>query len=458
MESKHSRMTTEPVEKLVVRLAAPSIVIMLISAMYNMADTYFVSTIGTAAVAAVGVGFAVMALIQAIGFLFGHGAGNYISRELGAKHNVLADKMAATGLITAVLTCSVLAAIGLLNLERLAVFLGSTPTILPYACDYLQYIILGMPWMAASLTLNNLLRFQGSAFFGMIGMTSGAVLNIILDPILIFGFDMGVAGAGLATMISQLVSCLLLLAGCTKGENIRIRLSNFAPGLGIYTEILRGGFPSLCRQGLMSVSTIYLNNKAGIFGDPAIAAMSIVQRVSMFAGSALIGFGQGFQPVCGFNYGAQLYGRVRKAFWFCTKVSTVVLLALAVLGYIYAHEIIAFFRGEDRDVMEIGVLALRLQCFTFPLMGLTILTSMMTQTIGLAFKASILAAARRGLFMIPLLYILTPVYGLFGVQLSQPASDLATVVLTIPICLSVLRNMGKSKESVRETMTYPTDE
>ncbi len=458
MESKHARMTTEPVEKLVVRLAAPSIVIMLISAMYNMADTYFVSSVGTAAIAAVGVGFAVMALIQAIGFLFGHGAGNYISRELGAKHNDLADRMAATGLVTAVITCCILATVGLLNLERLAIFLGSTPTILPYACDYLQYIILGMPWMAASLTLNNLLRFQGSAFFGMIGMTSGAVLNIILDPILIFSFDMGVAGAGLATMISQFVSCMLLLAGSARGENIRIRLSNFAPSFTIYKEILRGGFPSLCRQGLMSVSTIYLNNKAGLFGDPAIAAMSIVQRVGMFAGSALIGFGQGFQPVCGFNYGAELYDRVKKAFWFCTKVSTVVLSILAVVGFTYAHEIIAFFRGEDADVMQIGVLALRLQCFTFPLMGLTILTSMMTQTIGLAFKASVLAAARRGLFMIPLLFILTPLYGLFGVQLSQPASDLATVILTIPICLSVLRNMGKDKKSKPGTISYAADE
>lgn len=441
MDDKFARMTQAPVEGLVLRMAVPTIVIMLISAMYNMADTYFVSTIGTTATAAVGVSFSLMAIIQAVGFLFGHGAGNYISRELGARRLDRADKMAATGLITAMIAGVGIAVAGLCFLQPLAAALGSTPTILPHACEYLRYILLGAPWMAASLTLNNLLRFQGSAFFGMIGVTSGAILNVLLDPLFIFVFEMGVAGAGLATMISQFISFCLLLAGCSRGQNIRIRLSNFAPGFAAYKEILRGGFPSLCRQGLASVAAICLNQSAGRFGDAAIASMSIVQRVAMFAGAALVGYGQGFQPVCGFNYGAKLYGRVRRAFWFCIKSSSGILAALALAGFIYAEGIIGLFRGDDPDVMRMGTLALRLQCVTFPLMGWVILNNMMLQTIGKAGKASLLALARQGLFLLPFLFILTPRLGMLGIQLSQPAADLATFVLSVPLGVGVLREM-----------------
>ncbi|MCC8180168.1 MAG: MATE family efflux transporter, partial [Planctomycetes bacterium] len=308
-------MTTAPVERLVVRLAGPTIIIMLISALYNMADTYFVGRLGTAATAGVGVSFSLMAIIQAVGFFFGHGAGNYISRQLGAKNFANAGVMAATGFFSCLLFGVIITVFGRMWIEPLARFLGSTDTILPYAVDYLAYILLAAPFMAASFTLNNLLRFQGSAFYGMIGMTSGAVLNIILDPIFIFVLDLGVAGAAIATMTAQFVGFCLLLGGCYRRGNIPIRLGSFSPRFYWYREIFRGGFPSLCRQGLMSVATICLNQAAGNFGDAAIAAMSVVQRVAMFAGSALIGWGQGFKPVCGLNFGEGLYARLRQAFW-----------------------------------------------------------------------------------------------------------------------------------------------
>lgn len=437
-DQKYQQMTQEPVERLVCRMAGPTITIMMISALYNAADTYFVGSLGTSATGAVGVVFSMMAIIQAIGFLFGHGSGNYISRQLGAQNMEMAAKMAATGFFSALCVGGILTAGGLLFLKPLARFLGATDTIMPHACDYLFYILIGAPWMAASLMLNNLLRFQGSAFYGMIGMIAGAALNIILDPLFIFGLGMGIGGAGLATMLSQLVSLGLLWLGCLRGGNIRIDFRKFSPRFLMYKEILRGGLPSLLRQGVASIAVICLNRVAGGYGDAAIAAISVVQRVTLFANSALLGFGQGFQPVCGFNYGAGLYSRVRKAFFFCLKTAAAVLTVLAALGYAFAPQIIALFRGDDPEVIRIGTLALRLQCITFPLMAWVVLNNMMLQTIGMAFKASFLALARQGLFLLPLLFALSPSLGILGLQMSPPAADAATFLVSLPLGLGVL--------------------
>jgi putative MATE family efflux protein len=444
-EAKFRLMTEAPVEGLVCRMAGPTIAIMLISALYNMADTYFVGSLGTSATGGVGVVFSLMAIIQALGFFFGHGSGNYISRALGAHHMEQASSMAATGFISALVGGLAVTVLGLTWLEPLARFLGATDTILPHACAYLFYILLGAPWMTGSLTLNNLLRFQGSAFYGMIGMISGAVLNVVLDPIFIFVFGMGVAGASLATMLSQFVSFCLLLVGCSRGGNISVNPRNFSFRPYIYREILRGGFPSLCRQGIASLGTLCLNRVAGGYGDAAIAAISIVQRVTMFANSTLLGFGQGFQPVCGFNYGAGRYDRVMRAFWFCMKVSTVFLCVLATAGFVFAPSIIALFRRDDPTVIAIGALALRFQCVTFPLMGWFVLNNMMLQTIGKSVRASILALARQGLFLLPFLYGLTPFFGLLGLQMTQSAADLATFILALPLGLGSLREMAEGK-------------
>ena len=448
-DEKYARMIEAPVERLVCELAVPTISIMLISAFYNMADTYFVGSIGTSATGAVGVSFSLMAFIQAVGFFFGHGSGNYISRQLGAKNWDRASSMAATGFLSAMITGALMALFGLSYLVPFARFLGATETILPYACDYLFYILIGAPWMTGSLVLNNLLRFQGSAFYGMIGMISGAVLNVALDPLFIFVFGMGVGGAALATIISQFVSCTLLLIGCTRKGNISIKLKNFSPSFFAYKEIVRGGLPSLFRQGFASVAFICINQVAGGYGDAVIAAVSIVHRVFLFASSALVGFGQGFQPVCGFNYGARRYDRVKRAFWFCMRTSSMVLLVLAVVGYFFAPGIVALFR-DDAEVIRVGTLALRLQCVTFPLMGWVLLNNMMLQTIGKAVRASILALTRQGLFLVAALSILTPPLGVLGIQLSQPASDVATFLLAIPLGVSVLKEMNSGETPLRE--------
>jgi putative MATE family efflux protein len=436
---KFERMTTQPVEKLVCQMAVPTITIMVVSALYNMADTYFVGSLGTSATAAVGVTFSFMAIIQAVGFFFGHGAGNYISRSLGAQNTKNAEKMATTGLFTAFITGAVITAIGIVFLSPLARLLGATDTILPYARDYLLFILMGTPFMISSLTINNLLRFQGSAFLGMIGMISGAALNMVLDPFFIFGLHLGVMGASLATMISQAVSCgVLFIIGCTGKQNIRIAFRNFSPRIASYREILRGGAPSLFRQALLSISTILLNHAAGRYGDAVIAAISIVNRVFLIISSVLIGLGQGFQPVCGFNYGARLYERVKKAFWFCFLLSTVGLTIAGIVCFIFAPDIITLFRRDDPEVIRIGAFSLRAQCFTFPLAGWIILNNMMLQTMGKTISASILALSRQGLFLIPLLFTIVPFLGVRGIQLCIPIADVCTFFLAIPLGISVL--------------------
>lgn len=440
-EQKYIAMTNGSVELLVCKMALPTMAIMMISAIYNMADTYFVGKIGTSATAGVAIVFSLMGVIQATGFFFGHGSGSYISRKLGEKKIEEAEYMAATGVFLSFLFGLLFSFIGLWNLEPLAIILGATDTILPYAKDYMRFILLAMPFMSSSLTMNNQLRLQGSAFYGMIGMISGAILNFILDPILIFWFDMGVAGAGLATMISQLFSFSILFIASSQDGNIRIHIDNFRPRIKYFTEIFRGGFPSLCRQALGSISILALNHSAGIYGDAAIAAMSIASRSANLSFSILIGFGQGFQPVCGFNYGAKLYARVKKAFWFCVKFSTVVMSVIGLLGYRYAPEIIGFFRRGDAEVVSIGASALRYQCVAFPLLGWSTFCNMMLQTIGQSFRASVLAISRQGLFYLPLLFIMGRFYGISGIQVSQPLADLLSFCLAIPLCLSVLKEM-----------------
>ncbi len=449
-EEKRKYLTEEKIPTLVLNMAVPSIISMLITSFYNMADTFFVGQFGTTATAAVGVIFPLMSIIQALGFTFGHGSGNYISRKLGQGEVEDAKKMAATGFVSALIAGAIFSLVGLIFLDGLVGILGATPTIAPYARQYAMYILIGTPFMASSLVLNNQLRFQGSAFFGMIGMGAGAVLNIALDPLFIFVLDMGVSGAALATILSQIVSFCLLLRGCTRGGNIAISLKNFSPSWARYKEIARGGTPSLFRQGLGSVATICLNFAAGIYGDAAIAGMSIVTRVLQFANSAIIGLGQGFQPVCGFNYGAKLYGRVRKAFWFTVSLAFCVLLIGSIVGIAFAPQIIAIFRKEDLEVIKIGALSLRLQCIFLPLSAFVVGSNMMLQTIGKPVKASISAAARTGLFFVPAILILPQFFGLLGVQMSQAVADLCSFVLCVPLAGTTLLEMKRLEKERAE--------
>ena len=445
-EQKRNYMLEEPVEKLVCRLAVPTILSMLVTSFYHMADTFFVGKLDTQSTAAVGIVFSLMAIIQAIGFLFGHGSGNFISRKLGAGEMEEAEKMSAVGFFTSFLSGVVIMAGCMFFIEPLSYLLGSTETIQPYTVAYLRIILIGAPAMTASLVLNNQMRFQGSAFYAMIGIVSGAVINIILDPILIFWCGMGVAGAALATTISQYLSFFFLLIMIKKGGNIQIRFQNFKPSLHFFAEVIRGGIPSLFRQGLASIATICLNHAAGVYGDGAIAGMSIVSRIMMFANSALIGFGQGFQPVCGFNYGAKRYERVLKAFRFCVKVAFFCLLGMAVLVFIFAPQLVTVFRKDDPDVIMVGTAALRYSVIAFPLSAWIIMCNMMLQSIGKGLKASIVASARQGIFFLPLIWILPYFFGLTGVEACQAVSDFFALTISIPLGVSVIREMKRGPD------------
>ncbi len=446
-KERQQMMLTAPVQKIIPRLAVPSIISMLITAIYNMADTFFVSQLGTSASGAVGVIFSAMAIIQAVAFMIGMGSGTNVSQALGAGDTEKAKRYAATGFFTAFITGVVIMILGLTHIDPLIRFLGATETIAPYARDYAKYIFFGAPFIMCSFAMNNLLRFEGLAFYGMIGITSGGILNMVLDPILIFGFGMGTSGAALATAISQAVSfTILLIMTNTKPDAITISIKNFRPTLEMYSRIVNNGMPSLGRQGIASVATIILNTTAGAYGDAAIAAMSIVSRFVMFINSTVIGIGQGFQPVCSFSFGAGKYSRVREAFFFCLKATTLLLVVLALCSFLLSESIVTVFRRDDPQVIAIGTLALRLQILTLPLWGFIVMSNMLTQSIGYGVRATIISTARQGLFLIPVLLTLPRFLGLLGLQMAQPVSDALSCCLTFMIVRGILKEF-KQKEN-----------
>ena len=431
----------EDISRVIPKLAVPTIISMLITSIYNMADTFFVGRIGTAASGAVGVIFSAMAFIQAIAFTIGMGCSANMSREMGAGHLEEARGFVSQAFFIALGMGVVVSAVGLIALDPLVRLLGATETIAPHAKAYATYILYGAPFMMSSLVLNNLLRFQGLAAYAMVGIGIGGLLNMALDPLLIFGLGMGTAGAGAATAISQAVSLAILLTITnTRSDTMHVRLRDFHPTRSTVWRMLYNGFPSLGRQGIASVATIILNNVAAQWGDPAIAAMSIVSRYTMFINSAVVGFGQGFQPVCAYCYGAKAYGRVRKAYIYCVKVSTVILLVLAGASMLLSGNIVQIFRN-DPAVIEIGTTALRLQLLTIPLWGFYTMSNMFTQSIGLGGRATVLAVARQGIFLIPMLLILPALFGLTGLQLSPPVSDVLSVLLSWVIVRRTLTAM-----------------
>ena len=439
--NRYEYLTKTPVPTLISRLAVPTILSMLVTGIYNAADTFFVGRISTQATAAVGLVFSVMALIQAVGFFCGQGSGSYISRLLGAGRRQEADETAATGFALSLILGVAAAIAGNLFARPVALSLGAGSTTMHDTLVYMRIILIGAPFTMAQFVIKNQLRFQGSAVYAMVGLLTGAVINIGLDPLLIFGFHMGVAGAAIATVSGQFISFLVLLIGSRQGDNIRISLSNVRLNAHYLKEIINAGTPALMRQGLAAIATLLLNHAAGSAGsDAAIAGMSVVTRVMMLLASAMIGFGQGYQPVCGFNYGAHLYDRVKEGYFFCVKYGTIFLAGASALCLGFAPQIIRFFRN-DPDVISVGAVALRAQAISLPLMATIVITNMMLQACGKGLKASIVSAARNGIFFVPLILILPRLLGLFGVEITQAVSDVLSFVLAIPFAASELKKM-----------------
>ena len=446
LEDKYDEMTQRPVKLLVCKMAVPTIIAMVTTALYNVVDAAFIGRLSTEGTAGIGISFAYMTFIQALGFFFGHGSGNYMSRALGAKKVSSASVVASVGFITPFLIGLMAAIVCLPNLSALSRLLGAPESVVPFANDYLRYVVAATPFMMSALTLNNQLRLQGNAHFGMIGIVSGAILNIAIDPLFIFTLGMGVSGASLATAVSQLFAWCLLLAGTFRPECVHIRLRDFKPSWRVYYEIFRGGLPSLFRQVFNCAAAVCLNYCAALYAAPgqeasAVAAFAVVTRIMMFAFSVVLGFCQGFQPVCGYNYGARLYGRVREAWLFTACVGTAFLLVISALGYIFAPQTVTLFRAEDGVLVAIGAATLRWQCVAFPLVALFTATGMLFQNIRMTFPATLLSVCRNGLFFLPAILLLPMWLGIQGVQMAQAVADLLTFLLAVPYSVWINRKL-----------------
>ena len=439
----YNKMVNWPVSKLVIHLGIPTTISMLVTNIYNMADTFFVGSLGNSASGAVGIVFGLMAIIQAIGFMFGHGGGSIIARRLGEKDVKSAEKFASLSFFAALAVGTVFGLLGLLFLEPLMRLLGSTETILPYAKEYGRYILFVAPITMTSFVLNNILRYEGKAYLAMVGLTIGGVINIVLDPICIFVLDMGIAGAGLSTALSQCVSFSILLSMfLRKKSQSRLAFAAVKGNMKDLLLIMKTGFPSLVRQGLSSIATTTLNDLAGNFGDAAVAAMSIVNRICFFIFAVGLGIGQGFQPVAAFNYGARKYTRVRKAFFFTLWVGEGLLSVLAIVGMFASGNLISIFRN-DPEVIAIGTTALRFQLVALFFQPLTICATMLFQSIGENKTATILSMLRSGLFFITLIYILTRLFELTGIQTAQSIADVLAFCVTLPFVIRFFKRLPR---------------
>ena len=441
------RMTETPIPQLVLSLAAPTILSMLITSIYNLADTFFVGQISTSASGAVGVVSSLMAIIQALGFMLGHGAGTIISRSLGSRDTTAATRFASTSFFTALVFGVVLAVAGLGTLPHFMMLLGSTETILPHACAYARPILIAAPLMISSLVMNNILRYEGKASFAMIGLVTGGVLNIALDPLFMFVFGLGTAGAGIATALSQSISFCILLSMFLRGKTVsQFRITAVTREARDFGRILLGGAPSFGRQGLNSIGGMLLNIAARGYGDAAVAGMSIVSRIFMFIISVAIGTGQGFQPVAGFNYGARKYRRVQQACLFTMAASFCFLSVILTVCWFNAETLIRLFR-DDPEVTAVALPAFRYQCFAMLLQPVIVAGNMLFQSIGKSGRATFLACCRQGVFFIPLILTLPRAFGLLGVEICQPIADVLTFFVTVPFLFPFLRQLVRMDEA-----------
>ena len=445
--SQYDKMTKTPIPHLILALSIPAIISMLVTNIYNLVDTAFVGRLGNSASGAVGIVFGFMSIIQAFGFMFGQGAGSILSRALGERDKERASVSASVAFFASFICGLLISVICFIWLDDIVVLLGSTDTIAPYAKTYITYILIASPFMSSSLTLNNILRYEGKASLGMIGLMTGAVLNMIGDPILMFGLGMEISGAGLSTAISQIVSWIILLAMFIAGKTeTTISIGNALKGSpALLGNIMATGFPSLLRQGLNSITTVLLNVQCAVYGDEAIAAMSIVSRIVFFAFSIALGVGQGFQPVAAFNYGAKKYSRLRKGYYFTALVSEGIIAVGCIILVIFAGDLVGIFR-DDPKVIEIGARALRLQALATLLLPLCMTTEMLFQSTGKRFGASFLSSLRSGLLFIPLLLILANLRGLAGIQEAQPLSLVLSLPLTIPFAVWFFRSLSKEEQ------------
>ena len=434
----YKKMTETPVAMLILKLGIPTTISMLITSIYNMADTYFVGTLGESAQAATGVLFTLQTIIQGLGFMFGQGSGSFIARELANKDPEKASMYISSAFFAGLSISLVITLLGMPFLAPLVRFLGSTETILPHAMDYGFWVLVACPFILCSMILNNGLRFEGKAFYAMFGLTTGGLLNIFGDWLLVRKLQMGVYGAGLATAVSQMVSFTILLIMFQKMSQSTISLKKISKEFRVYFSVMRVGLPSLIRQGLNALTTGILNNLTKAFGDAAIAAMSVVSRYAMFLMCVGLGMGQGFQPVASFNYQAKKYDRVKKGLVFLIVFAIIVIGGASTVSIFLAPQIVSMFQKVP-EVIEIGAPALRNYAVGMIFMAFSVPVNMLYQSIQKPTISSILSMIRSGVVTIPILLVGVPLLGLPVIQTAQPIADVLAGCISIPFILHFLR-------------------
>lgn len=446
------KMTQTPIPKLVIGLGIPTMLNMMVTSLYNLADTFFVSGLGERATGAVSVVLSLMSIIQAIGFTFGMGSGSIVSKLLGARKRKEADEVASSSFFTAGGVGLLILLFGMLFLTPLMTLLGAPQemdgltTTMDYARQYTRYILIAAPFMCMSYVLNNLLRAEGKAVLSMIGLVSGAVINVGLDPLLIYVFNMGMAGAAIATCVSQVIGFLIMLFMFLSGKTIiRLKLRSMAKRFAVYLDVLTTGFPSFCRQILASLCTVLLNWAVKPY-DGALAALGVVQKVFMLAFSISLGIGQGYQPVLGYNYSAKRFDRVRSAYLFTLAFSASLMTLFAGVCAIVAPNIMRVFL-TSQNAVEIGTLSLRLQCISMPLLPLNFMISITYQTVGNKAVASVLSVSRQGLFYIPAVIVLPKLFALIGVQCCQAVSDVLAFLFAIPFTILFFKRLKQDSKN-----------
>ena len=443
-------MMETPIPRLITSLSIPTVVSSLITVIYNTADTYFVSQIDKSASAAVGAVFSIMSIIQALGFGLGVGAGSLISRKLGAKDNAAADRYASSAFAASVIVGAIISIVGLSFLEPILRFLGCTDTMMPHAIPYARFILIAAPLNCATFVLNTTLRSEGLSLLSMIGITSGGILNMILDPILINGFDLGTGGAAIATMASQTVSFSILFCFFLFGKSIvKINIKSVSKHFRDYQAIVTTGIPTIFRQGLASVASAALNIQAIAYGgDAAGAAMTIANKVYMLVRNIIVGLGQGFQPAAGYNYGAGNKKRTWECFTFSVKVGTAICLIFGGFSALFAEEIMWFF-CDDAEVAVLGTKTLYFLCICIPFMAFSTFVNQLYQGLGFKLQATFLASCRQGICFLPVIWILPLFIDLAGVQSAQSIADMGTFFISIPFLIIFYNKYIKEKEKIQ---------
>lgn len=447
--SQYIKLTQTPVGKLILALGLPTTISMLITTVYNMADSLFAGHLSIDAGAATSVVFGIMSILQAFGFMFGHGAGSHISRALGERQTEKASRYASTGFFGALLSGLIILTVGLIFLEPLMLLLGSNQDVLPHAKSYAFFILLAAPLMTSSCVLNNILRYEGRANLAMIGLTTGGLLNIALDPVFMFVLKLGTMGAGIATAISQFISFCILFSIFVLGKTqSKISLKYLTNDIKVLGGIVITGLPSLARQGLNSVSTMVMNTQAKLFGTAAIAAMGYVSRTAMMIFCVGLGIGQGFQPVSAFNFGAKKYSRVKKGSYFTLAFGTIFLGVIALVCFIIAPQIISLF-GGNAEVIKIGSTALRFYCGALLFFPISVVATMLFQSIGESVPALVLSLLQSGLIFIPSCLLLTAQFGIIGIEISQPIAYVLSAMVSLPWMVVFLNKLPKDEEDTQ---------